>query len=83
MFARFNLKVVFPPLYERGVWHFQKPNVDHIRKAINRFRWEAFTYLLLLRVVSNTLRKPPARGVHIADGKKPVYRYCQILGKSL
>ena len=35
MFARFNLKVVFPPPYEREVWHFKKANIDHIGKAIN------------------------------------------------
>ena len=40
MFARFNLKVVFPPPYEREVWHFKKANVDHIKKAINGFQWE-------------------------------------------
>ena len=40
VFARFNLKVVFPPPYEREVWHFKKANVDHIRKAINGFQWE-------------------------------------------
>ena len=43
VFARFNLKVVFSLPYKRGFWHFQKANVDHIRKTINRFRWEAFT----------------------------------------
>ena len=31
--ARFNLKVVFPPPYKRELWHFEKANVDHIRKA--------------------------------------------------
>ena len=40
VFARFNLKVVFPPPYEREVWHFKKANVDHIRRAINGFQWE-------------------------------------------
>ena len=40
VFARFNLKVVFPPPYEREVWHFKKANIDHIRKAINGFQWE-------------------------------------------
>ena len=38
--ARFNLKVVSPPSYEREVWYFHKANVDHIRKAINDFQWE-------------------------------------------
>ena len=40
MVARFNIKVVFPPSYEREVWHFKKANVDNIRKAINGFQWE-------------------------------------------
>ena len=33
VFARFNLKVVFLPLCGHEVWHFQKANVDHIKKA--------------------------------------------------
>ena len=40
VFARFNLKVVFPPPYEREVWHFKKANVGHIRKSTNGFQWE-------------------------------------------
>ena len=39
MFAKFNLKVAFPPPYEREVWCFKKTNVDHIRKAIKGFQW--------------------------------------------
>ena len=38
--ARFNLKLVFPPPYEREVWHFKKANVEHIRKPINGLKWE-------------------------------------------
>ena len=38
VFARFNLKVVFPPPYECEIWHFKKENVDHIRKAIDSFQ---------------------------------------------
>ena len=40
VFARFNLKVIFPFPYEREVWNFQKANADHIRKAINGFQWK-------------------------------------------
>ena len=40
VFAKFNFKVIFPPPYERDVSHFKKPNVDHIRKAINGLQWE-------------------------------------------
>ena len=27
-------------LYEREVWHYQKANIENIRKAINEFPWE-------------------------------------------
>ena len=40
VFARFSLKVVLPPPHGCKVWHFQRVNVDHIRKAINGFQWE-------------------------------------------
>ena len=40
IFAKFNLKVHYPPPYEREVWHFKKANTDHIKRAINEFPWE-------------------------------------------
>ena len=40
VFAKFNLKVYYPPLYEREVWHFKKANTDHMKRAINGFPWE-------------------------------------------
>lgn len=30
----------YPSLYEREAWHYQKPNVDQIRKVISEFRWD-------------------------------------------
>ena len=36
-FAKFNLKIHYPPPYEREVWHYQKANVDQIRQAISEF----------------------------------------------
>ena len=36
-FAKFNLKIYYPPSYEREVWHYQKANSENIRKAINEF----------------------------------------------
>ena len=38
-YAKFNLKVYYPPPYEREIWHYGKANADHIRKAINEFPW--------------------------------------------
>ena len=40
MFAKFNLKIHYPPLYEREVWHYQKANIDRISQAISEFPWD-------------------------------------------
>ena len=40
IFAKFNLKVFYPPPYERTVWHFSQVNSDHIKRAIDLFDWE-------------------------------------------
>ena len=40
-FAIFNIKIHYPPPYERVVWHYQKANVDQIRQAIREFPWES------------------------------------------
>ena len=39
-FAKFNLKIHYPPPYEREVWHYQKANVDQITQAISEFPWD-------------------------------------------
>ena len=39
-FAKFNLKIHYPPPYEQEVWHYQKANVDQIKQAINMFPWD-------------------------------------------
>ena len=39
VFAKFNLKVHYPPPYEHEVWHFKKASTDHIKRAINGFSW--------------------------------------------
>ena len=40
IFAKFHLDIVYPPPYEREIWHYQKANVDLIKRAINSFDWE-------------------------------------------
>ena len=37
IFAKFNLKIHYPPAYEREAWHFKKANMGHIKRAINGF----------------------------------------------
>ena len=36
-YAKFNLKIHYPPPYEREIWHYQKASTDQIRKAIEQF----------------------------------------------
>ena len=39
-YAKFNLKNYYPSPYEREIWHYEKANVDHIRRSIDEFSWE-------------------------------------------
>ena len=38
-FCKLNLKVEYPPPYERLVWNFKKSNNDAIKKAIELVNW--------------------------------------------
>ena len=40
IFAKFKLDIVYPPHYEREIWHYQKVNIDLIKRATNSFDWE-------------------------------------------
>ena len=39
-YAKFNLKICYPPFYEQETSHYKKSNVDYIRKLIDEFSWE-------------------------------------------
>ena len=39
-YAKFNLKIYYPPPYEQEIWHYEKANVDHIRRSIDGFSRE-------------------------------------------
>ena len=39
-YVKFNLKIHYPHPYEREIRHYEKANIDHIRRAINQFSWE-------------------------------------------
>ena len=39
-YAKFNLKIYYPPPHKREVWHYQKANVENIREAVSEFPWE-------------------------------------------
>ena len=38
--AKFNLKIFYPPPYERVVWHYEDANNDLIQWSISQFNWE-------------------------------------------
>ena len=40
--AKFNLKIFYPPPYERVVWHYQDANNDLIERSISQFNWERY-----------------------------------------
>ena len=41
VFAKTNLKIYYPPPYERGIWHYEKTNTDLIRRSIvDQFPWD-------------------------------------------
>ena len=41
MYAKFDLKIIYPPPYEKMVWHFKNASSDHIKRAIDIFDWES------------------------------------------
>ena len=41
IYAKFDLNIIYPPPYERTVWHFKHANSDHIKRAIGIFDWES------------------------------------------
>ena len=41
VFAKFYLKVYYPPPYEREVWHYQEADAILIRRAIHGFNWKS------------------------------------------
>ena len=65
IYAKFDLKIFYPPPYERTVWHFKHANSDHIKREIDIFDWEsALNYIdandqvsvfnsIILNIVSN------------------------------
>ena len=48
IFAKFNLKIYYPPPYLREVWHYKEANADLIKRAISNFNWEKLFLTLIL-----------------------------------
>ena len=39
VYCKLDLKIVYPPPYQRHVWDFKRANIDSIRKAIKMIDW--------------------------------------------
>ena len=53
VYPKFNLKIHYPPPYEREVWHFHKADINLIRREMNEFNWKrAFFNLDINEMVS-------------------------------
>ena len=58
IYAKFNLKVWYPPPNELDIWHYQHVNMDQIERAIEQFPWEkSFRNLRINEVWSVCLTK--------------------------
>ena len=80
IYAKFDLKIIYPPPYERTVWHFKHANSDHIKRAIDIFDWEsALNYIdandqvsvfnsTILNIVSNFI---PNETITCDDRNRP------------
>ena len=40
VFAKVNLKIIFPPSYTRRIWDYSRANHEAINNAIDGFDWE-------------------------------------------
>ena len=38
-YCKLDLKIVYPPPYQRRVWNFKRANIDSIRKAVKMVDW--------------------------------------------
>ena len=43
-YVKFNLNVIYPPPYEREVWHYKLANSECIQRAIANYDWEKAFY---------------------------------------
>ena len=41
IYAKFYLKIFYPPPYEKTVWHFKHADSDHIKRVIDIFDWRS------------------------------------------
>ena len=40
IYNKLNLKIYYPPPYEREIWHYKNASIDLIQRTINYYSWE-------------------------------------------
>ena len=38
-YAKLNLKIYYPPPYEREIWYYENTKVNYIRRSVDEFSW--------------------------------------------
>ena len=79
IYARFNLKIYYPPPYEREIWHYKKANSDLIQQVIGEFNWERAFHRkninekvsILNNTINNVLSNFIPHETITCDDKKP------------
>ena len=41
IFAKFDLRICYPPPFERSAWHYKQANIEFIRRGIDNFDWSS------------------------------------------
>ena len=79
IYAKFELKIYYPPPYEREVWHYQNADSNVTKKAITDFSWErAFENLsadekvsLFNKTIKNIISNYIPREITTIDDRDP------------
>ena len=79
IFVKFNPKIYYPPPYEQEIWHYQKANIENVRKARDQFsRAMRFTNVdvnekvnLLNKTIKNVIRNYIPHETITCDDKDP------------
>ena len=57
VYTKYDLKIHFPPPYEREIWHYGQGNTELIRRAVHEFNWQrAFSNLNINERVSFSIK---------------------------
>ena len=79
IYARFNLKIYYPPPYERKIWHYKITDIDLTQQAICEYNWgRAFhrknineKLSILNNTINNVLSNVITHETITCDDKKP------------